>query len=669
MTPYVQEDAERYPDRNLANVITWFTSRGYAVAQHHVRGTGNSGGCLEQTADLQIDDGARIVEYLGRDAPWSNGAVGMYGHSYDAETQISTAGLGDPAKIAYLKAIVPSASVSGQYEYSHLDGVPFAGQALLSNTTYLATTSLAPGEAPVGAQTFERFGCQPELFAGSAGTSGDHTAFWKRREYRPGAPRIGAAVLWAHGLADFNVQPIALSGFFDRLPATTPHTGVFGQWEHNYPDKHAGVRPEWARGDWLPMVTAWYDRYLKGLDSGVEDWPQVQVQGTDGQWRAEAGFPQTGGPAGQLALGPDGALGVASPTGASGFFEGLDDDGAVPSTRVVFETPKLRAPLELAGQPVLDAWLSSDQPDAHVTAKLQVLGPDGEVLEQTGSSAQEIGTYGARSLRHLDPIPDGFFQQSEGRPAPVNEPVRVPIRFQPTDIVVPAGGSLRLTVAGATAWARQTVPSGNNALIGLLHDCAHPSALRFLTPYADAPQLNVRETDEQGALAGGAAPPRAVDGGGLAGAPVCGRAPERLDGFGPPQRAGTVGGAVASAAFGPVPAGTPAPIVSVARAAGRRLAVAVDRRRRSRAVRRGLRLRVRCSGGCRLRFRAYRGRRLVGRARDVRAGAGRVTRVLRFIRARRRGLLRGRAVNVRIVVTAFDAQKRPLRAVVPIRLR
>ena len=99
MTPYVTEGVERYTDRNLENVISYFTARGFAVAQGDVRGTGESGGCLEQTSTNQIDDGARFVEYLGKDAPWSNGSVGMYGISYDGETQISTAGLGDPADV------------------------------------------------------------------------------------------------------------------------------------------------------------------------------------------------------------------------------------------------------------------------------------------------------------------------------------------------------------------------------------------------------------------------------------------------------------------------------------------------------------------------------------------------------------------------------------------
>ena len=127
-------------DRNLENVISYFTARGYAVAQGDVRGTGESGGCLEQTSTNQIDDGARFVEYLGKDAPWTNGSVGMYGISYDGETQVSTAGLGDPEKTKYLKAIVPSESVGGQYEWSNYDGVPYTGQAMLGNGGYFASS-------------------------------------------------------------------------------------------------------------------------------------------------------------------------------------------------------------------------------------------------------------------------------------------------------------------------------------------------------------------------------------------------------------------------------------------------------------------------------------------------------------------------------------------------
>lgn len=676
MTPYVQKGDERYPDRNLAPVVAWFAARGYAVAQHHVRGTGESGGCLEQTAENQIDDAARIVEYLGRDAPWSNGNVGMYGHSYDAETQVSVAGRGDRTKTQYLKAIVPSATVGSQYEYSNMDGVPFAGQALLSNTTYLTLTSLNPGTAPINEKSLERFGCQPELFAGSVDYSGNVTPFWQRREYRTGAPNITAATLWVHGLSDWNVQPITLAGFFDRLPASTPRAGLFGIWEHNYPDKHAGVRPEWARQDFLPMVTAWYDRYLKGEETGVEAWPEVQLQGNDGQWRAEQGFPQTGGPAGQLALGPEGVLGARTPTGATEFQEGPDDYETVSGTRAVFETPKVTAPLHLTGQPVADLWLQTNRTDGHVTVKLQVLGKDGAVLRQSDeASGQEVGTYGARSLQHLDPMPDNWFKQESAKPAPADTPLRVQVRFQPNDLVVPAGGRLRLTIAGATDWARTTLPSGSGATIQLLHDCKHPSGLRFLMPWADAPQFNVRETDEKdvGPLPSTPAPARETDGGGIGSAAVCGRAPERLDMFGAVKRPEGAKGLTSADVRraedrAAVVVGGPTGFTEIRRGL-RRLAVAVDRRRMGRALRTGMRVRTRCAGGCRLRFRVLSGRRVVGSARTVRNGAGRITRQLRFTKAARRALAHRRSVALTVEVTAYDAANRPIRVLKRIRLR
>jgi predicted acyl esterase len=666
MTPYVQAGEQRYTTRNLYNVVAWFTARGYAVAQHHVRGTGSSGGCLEQTADNQIDDAARVIEFLGRDASWTNGSVGMYGHSYDAETQVSVAGRGAPAKISYLKAIVPSATVAGQYEYSNFDGVPYAGQAALSNSTYLADTSLAPGAAPVDAHYFERFGCVPELMLTSGDMTGDMTETWRVREYRPGAPNFQAASLWVHGLADWNVQPITEAGFFDRLPASAPHKGLFGQWEHNYPDKHAGVQPDWARQDFMEMVTAWYDRYLKGLDTGVEQWPAVQVQATDGRWRAEPGWPEVGGPAGQLALGPEGTLGMPQPNFSTSFVEGPDDEETVEGSRAVFETPPLPAPLHLTGQPVLDAWLTSSKPDAHIVAKLQVIGADGEPLTHDGSAGQELGTHAARSLRHLDPMPEGYFKQEAGKPAPANTPIRVPLRFMPVDLVVPAGARLRLTVAGQTSWSHITVPSENASTIELHHRCEYTSALRFQMPHPDAPLLNVRETDEAeaGPLASAPKASGTEDGGGMAVAPVCGKEPERIGDFmGPDKPAEPVrevpatSGPPVDTTAGSTPA-TPtqaaappaAPAKPLGSSVSRAPSLRVYRARLRTVLRRGLLISARCSGKCSVRV-VVRGRT---RARKTITGERRLR--VRLTRSAVKRLRRARNVRVTVIVRAANGR-------------
>ena len=511
-TPYAMQGVSRYEGLQPDDLVPYFTARGYAVAVTHVRGTGESGGCLEQTAANQIDDTARVIEYLGRDAPWTDGNVGMYGKSYDGETQVSVAGLGGESRTKYLKAIVPIASVGGQYEYSNMDGVPFAGQAALSNASYLALTSLMPGETTPSqpTQMAEKLTCVPELSVMAADPTGDLNPVWAAREYREGAKNITAATLWVHGLSDFNVLPVGFSAFFDRLPDSTPKAGLFGVWQHEYPDSHDATEAQWERRDFFPMVLAWYDRHLKGLDTGTESWPRVQVQDNTGQWRAESRWPNNqGAPVGQLALDWSWGLGSQEPKFIGGYRE----------AGTYFETPPLTAPLHITGVPVADLWLQTNSPTSQVVARIEAFDAEGNAIPHTIS-------HGARSFRHLDPMPDGYFAQTQGRVPPLGTPVRVPVKFLPSDIVVPAGSRLRLTIGPGPDGVRTTVPSGLGSSVTVYHDCERPSALRFQMPRTDAPLLNVREVDEPTKpLSTNPASAGVRDGGGIATAPVCGRAP------------------------------------------------------------------------------------------------------------------------------------------------
>ncbi|MEA2453186.1 MAG: hypothetical protein QOG04_1896 [Actinomycetota bacterium] len=531
MTPYVSQGQEEYPAGSLPGFAEYFTARGFAVAQHHVRGTGESGGCLEQTSHDQWKDGANVVEYLGKEAPWSNGRVGMYGASYDAETQVSTAGLGNPTKTKYLKAIIPTASVGSQYDWNYMDGVPWTGATFLGNASYLATVSLFPGQEPAPQHYPEKLECQDDVMGESANINGDYTQYWKDRELRQGAKNIKAATLMVHGLRDFNVQDITLAGVFNNIRKTTPHKGLFGVWNHAFPGAHSAVEPSWARADWYDMVTAWFDRYLKGKDTNVERWPDVQVQSNTGQWWTVKEFPTTGSRLGQLALGPDGAFGVTRPKGSSSYVEQVATGEPNEGEYVVFETAPLKAPLHLTGQPMLDLWLTSSTEDGHVAAELEVIGPDGQPLHHEGSNDEFHATYGARSLQHIDPMPRGWFEQAESKPVTVGESINMTLRFLPTDLIVPKGGTLRLTIAGSITYSKgDSQPSGAGSAIQILHDCGHPSVLRFRMPDKDAPLINVRETDEA-ALPKLASKPATMgnqDGAGLASARICGRAPRAL---------------------------------------------------------------------------------------------------------------------------------------------
>jgi predicted acyl esterase len=464
--------------------------RGYAYANVHVRGTGSSGGCIDLFGPTEADDSARAVEYLGRDAPFSDGNVGGYGISYPGGTLLSVAGRGDPARTHYLKVVVAGAPYHSMHEAQWtFDGVPslvVSGGAPVSYSLQslgfdLVSATYTP---PPLDRLLERPGCMPGHILHGLDTSGNHTAWHRERDNRAWTRNITAATMIFHGHAD--LRPVGGSppsievGLFDELPDTTPRLGLFGVFGHQRPPGDA----------FTELLVAWYDRWLKGVDTGVDDVPEVQVQGTDGAWFPADGWPATGGAPNELALGPRGTLGgPGPPRGSTSYVEALFETtvGQVPGTFATFETPPLPDGLELVGQPELDLWVKLSLPDAHIAARIQA-------FDAAGQPVPNGFTYGLRSAQHLQPLVDGRFVQAQGVPAPILRPLLVPVRFQPTAIVVPPGGRVRLTIAGSLIvnqglsqvgvpeplFLGPSQPSGLPTVVTILHDPAHPSTLRFL---------------------------------------------------------------------------------------------------------------------------------------------------------------------------------------------
>jgi hypothetical protein len=178
---------------------------------------------------------------------------------------------------------------------------------------------------------------------------------------------------------------------------------------------------------------------------------------------------------------------------------------------------------------VVDLWLRSSRDDAHVAVELEVLGRNGEPKLHEGSGAETVATYGVRSMQHLAPMRRGWFEQARGRATPVNEPFRARVRFLPTDLVVPKGGRLRLTISGSVSYSKgDSLPSGAGSQVTVLHKCGRPSTLRFLMPSPRAKLINVREVDEVTRLKSRPGRVGRKTGGGLATRKVCGKRPKRV---------------------------------------------------------------------------------------------------------------------------------------------
>ena len=466
MSPYFGPDSrEGYDERDPTTwdaaarpaywryqwLIDHFVPRGYAVALSDVRGTGESGGCLEQTGALQSQDGYDTVEFLAAQ-PWSNGRVGMYGKSYDGETQQSTATLAPP----HLVTIIPVSSVAGQYDYSYYDGVPYTLQTMLSNVGYAAGDGLQPGSTVEAHLAFpERAGCNVDHFRQGADDSGTWNAYWEEREFRHQVENVRASMLYVHGLQDWNVKPSNVRDWFEHVKA--PKLGMLGQWAHDYPEQN-NFEEDWSRQDWQQLVWRWYDHWLlEKPDPALEAMlGTVQVQDSLGAWRTQSAFPPVDATPVQLHLG-DGTLAFdAADAAPASYTENVQADplGILPLTQAQqvaeYVSAPLVEPLRWSGWPTLTLNVTLDKDDAHFAVWLIDVAPDGR---ETWVDRAYL------SATHRDGV-------DAPAPVPVGEKVEYRLRFFPGDTVIEPGHALALRVMPFDDW----VSGANNGHTATIHD-------------------------------------------------------------------------------------------------------------------------------------------------------------------------------------------------------
>src|SRR5579884_3493043 len=111
------QPSDRFADFVLgAHVI----QRGYTYVMVDLRGFGGSNGCLDWGGTGEQADVKNAVQWAASQ-PWSTGAVGMYGKSYDAVTGL----IGEAQQPRGLRAIVAQEPVYDMYRYLYTNGVRF----------------------------------------------------------------------------------------------------------------------------------------------------------------------------------------------------------------------------------------------------------------------------------------------------------------------------------------------------------------------------------------------------------------------------------------------------------------------------------------------------------------------------------------------------------------
>ena len=443
-TPYKHLDVATAAAFGGNALVNTYVPRGYAVVLADVRGFGDSEGCVEVWGPNEQQDQYDLVEWVASQE-WSDGKVGMIGASYPGTTPIEAAVMAPP----HLTTIVAAAGLTDPYFDWHFGGVP-TGESAASPGSYQGIGAAAPIEPTADplawARTAADTGCGiPELMTGSWQQDSRYTDFYAERNFSARVKNIQASVLYTQGFTDGNVKPWQLMDFFNEIE--TPKKGFFGQWAHQFP----------ARDDYATYELAWFDHWLKGIDTGVMAGPTAEVMTNLDTWRGDDAFPSAAVPyvplhldatAMSLSFEAPAADGEASfvadrrPRLGFGVSDPVEDalrGRSAGQEQLVFTSKELVEDLYLSGVVHLDLSATMDAPNAYLMATLY------EVVDGERRSVVFGGLAAAQrhSFTQYDPVPEG-------------DVVSYRLRFQPREYVVEKGATLELVIGTADVLSTTT---------------------------------------------------------------------------------------------------------------------------------------------------------------------------------------------------------------------
>jgi putative CocE/NonD family hydrolase len=510
---------------------------GYVIVIQDTRGRYASEGEFNPMAD-EAADGADAVAWAAVQ-PWSSGQVGMFGESYQGLTQWLAA----REQPAALRAIAPMhAPLVHSTVYTYYGGAfqpaTFLEWALTQGATGEMQRRVAQGRAS-----------QAELDAlvqaeQSLGTVFERLPLADQPLLEGVAPYYfewldpaGQAAQHVEGqrtlYPSVTVPALIIGGWYDFfLPATLAHYRqvkqrggsalarrprlIVGPWTHvDFPvmfaERDYGPLASTRAIDLTGIQLRWFDRWLKGIDNGVEQEKPVRifVMGVD-QWREEADWPlsdtqyrryylHSAGRANSSA--GDGLLSTDAPGDEPADAYCYDPRNPVPTVGgaimlqvsptefntgpldqcqvegrddlLCYTTPPLERPVEVTGPIELVLYVSSSARDTDFTAKLVDVYPDGRA---------EILTDGILRARYRESLTEPVLIE----PGRIYE-LRIDVGA--TANVFRAGHRMRLEVSSSNfpRFDRNTNTGGTialeriedcvQAINRIHHNRAHPSHL------------------------------------------------------------------------------------------------------------------------------------------------------------------------------------------------
>ncbi|MEO0481140.1 MAG: CocE/NonD family hydrolase [Planctomycetota bacterium] len=403
----------------------YYARRGYAFVAQDVRGRFESDGEFTPLAQ-ETDDGSDTIDWIA-EQPWSDGQVGMVGASYVGVVQWLAAKSGNE----HLVCIVPQVSPPDPHE-----NFPYEGGAFIYGAVWWARVleSMDLGEElNAGVDWEEAFVTLPATEIDTVLEAESQTwldewlthpphdlEFWGPAGYQRNFESMTVPSMHITGWWDGD-QPGALQnyvGMSERAKTQEARDAqylIVGPWTHFFNTARAIGEVDYgdeAIVDLDSRIVRFFDRYLKGIENGIEDEPHVMTftMGLN-QWVGQSEWPPVGTEFVELYLSSEtdarsfeapGAMTPAHPTGGRESVTYEADPNAVPEFELDFEdlsgaeatadqsdaedreddleflSPPMKTDVDLIGPIEVDLYVSTDAADTDFVATLFRVTPEGE---------------------------------------------------------------------------------------------------------------------------------------------------------------------------------------------------------------------------------------------------------------------------------------------------
>ncbi|WP_420878743.1 CocE/NonD family hydrolase [Rhodococcus sp. (in: high G+C Gram-positive bacteria)] len=467
---------------------------GYVQVVVDVRGTGYSEGVWDVLGEREQQDTVEVFDWA-RAQPWSNGDFGMAGVSYSAINSLHAA----DKRPAGLKAIFPVEPSEDLAREIVATGGAFGAGFMpawliaVNGLKFVPIDSLLRGDFDpqwLADRLADPAVMFPQMFdavLNGEGEAANDGAFYDVRN--ADVERIQVPTFVTGGWHDIFGR--GESRIFDRLqmPAGQKQL-LMGNGYHLNPGRGHGTEGAPPRLDVLER--AWFDKWVKGIDNGIDGYGPATLYQQGGGWITASQFPRAGADYRRLYLNGtpsgsaphavvDGSLTVDAPTapsthsvapglraacsrdtaqGTAGFGAILgstctQDARFAEAESLTFTTAPVTETTEISGPVAVHLLTTTDAPDGFWSVTVNDVAPDGRstvitngALLSSRSTLDESASEKDASGAYTVPVAD--LGADTTRAVTPGAPLILDIGLNGTEAKLAAGHRLRVDVAAAS---------------------------------------------------------------------------------------------------------------------------------------------------------------------------------------------------------------------------